>query len=72
MQEKFKIGQIVYVKDDRSCFSDLLGSIGVIADVYDSKCMVLFKFGTNSLGSLKHSILKEDLIKITLNDVFNS
>ncbi|GAA0102603.1 hypothetical protein UT300012_33180 [Paraclostridium bifermentans] len=72
MLENFKIGQIVYVKDDNSCFSDLLGSVGIITDVYDNKCMVLFKFKTKSWGSFKHSVLKEDLMRITLDDIYNS
>lgn len=57
-------GSIVMILDTKSCFNNMLGSIGIVKDVFDTKAMVLFKGKVKKMGTLSHSVNKSDLKEI--------
>lgn len=64
----FKKGDVVMVTGANSVFSDLLGAFGVVEYSCDYKSMVLFKAKVKGLGSMAHTVLNKELIKIGESD----
>ncbi|MGL4573010.1 MAG: hypothetical protein ACRCVJ_18365 [Clostridium sp.] len=64
----FKKGDIVMITGTVSVFSDLLGAFGVVKYSLEYKSMVLFKAKVKELGSMAHTVLNTELIKIGESD----
>lgn len=60
----FKKGDVVMVIGTKSAFNSLAGAFGIVKNVDEYKCMVLFKASVCGKGSLSHTVLNTELVKI--------
>lgn len=64
----FKKGDVVMVTETNSVFDDWLGAFGVVEYSCGYKSMVLFKARVKEKGSISHTVLNTELIKIGESD----
>lgn len=64
----FKKGDIVMVIGTDSVFDNLLGGFGVVTKTSDFKTMVLFNATLRGKGSMSHTVLNTELVKIGESD----
>lgn len=60
----FKVGDFVMVRGSRSIPARFLGRFGLVSDIKDDKCIVLFQFRMNGKGSISCSVLQCELSEV--------
>lgn len=64
----FKKGDVVMVIGTDSVFSNLLGAFGIVKEVGDFKTLVLFNARLRGKGSMAHTVLNTELVKVGESD----
>ena len=64
----FEKGDVVMITGTDSVFSNLLGAFGIVKETSNFKTLVLFNARIRGKGSMAHTVLNTELVKVGESD----